>query len=309
MRLENEADVAPDLDKLCVVQAGQFAPQNAEAPLLNVAEAADEREESCLTAAGGSGHDDQFPRLNGQIDPEEDLIAKLAGTEVVVQAGDLESLSIVFLRHGRTPPATSAANPWSSEHVGRRNAPEFPDHETGRDHAHEQGECENQQDSEWAQDKRYASYALVSHIEHKTHRRASRESHDREVEGFEQNDLDQVQPPVADRQQGRIFTDVRGDLAEEDLVTDHHAHDESHDHAQKEDKSDRGVPQPELFFVVDELVFRENLHRRGQGLCETGFDVVGCPRADLDQPDVDGQAFGIGTAAVGEVVKEVAVTH
>src|SRR5271157_5686281 len=103
MRLENEADVAPDLDKLRVAQAGQFAPQNAEAPLLNVAKAADEREESCLTAAGGPGHDDQFPRLNGQIDPEEDLIAQLAGTEVVVQAGDLESLSIVFVRHGRTP--------------------------------------------------------------------------------------------------------------------------------------------------------------------------------------------------------------
>src|SRR5271165_7510803 len=103
MRLENEADVAPDLDKLRVAQAGQFAPQNAEAPLLNVAEAADEREESCLTAAGGPGHDDQFPRLNGQIDLEEDLIAQLAGTEVVAQAGDLESLSIVFVRHGRTP--------------------------------------------------------------------------------------------------------------------------------------------------------------------------------------------------------------
>ena len=106
---ENEADVAPDPDKL-----RSFMPANCargrEAPLLNVAEAADERQESCLAEAGGPVMMTSSPGSMVKSIRKR-ILFEARRTEVVLQAGDLESLSIVFLRHGRTPLATSAEAP------------------------------------------------------------------------------------------------------------------------------------------------------------------------------------------------------
>jgi hypothetical protein len=87
--LEDEPHFLSQPHDEIAVGAVEFVPEDAQAPFLNRAERADEREERRFPRARRAGHDHDFAAADFEVVLEQGLLAELAFAEVVVEARDL----------------------------------------------------------------------------------------------------------------------------------------------------------------------------------------------------------------------------
>jgi hypothetical protein len=86
--LKDEPDTLPHLDEHLLRRALELVPQGRDAALLHRAQTAHQGEQRRLAGTGRTGVDDDFPGEDIGGDIEQDLFAKLAAPEIVIEVAD-----------------------------------------------------------------------------------------------------------------------------------------------------------------------------------------------------------------------------
>ena len=106
-----------------------------------------------------------------------------------------------------------------------------------------------------------------------------------EDEHFLEEHGDEIAVAVADRFEGRVFGEVVGDVAVEDLVDDDDAHAESHGNADAEDEAD-ACGAPVVLFDLCPFEWRENAGVGGESTGDRGFHLFDVGSGfELDESD------------------------
>ena len=102
MGLEDEPQLAAQLDQLVRRGPAQLPPQDRQAPLLHGPQRSDKGQQRGLSRAGGTGHDDDLAAGNFEAVVEEDLFFQFPLAEGMLHVGDPHGKTIMFRHFSRS---------------------------------------------------------------------------------------------------------------------------------------------------------------------------------------------------------------